>query len=239
MDFCDEIIVLDNMSTDNTYQVVEKMTKKYPSTKLQKIAKGNKSQSIISHYAGTPTWLFKVDGDEIYDPVGLQEVRKRVMTGEYQKYWRLEGNSINCTELDLQKKTAVGYSSPPSKVAPFLYNFSVIDSWEEENEQRLHGENIVFKDGFGKNNRFLFFEKYDWENSPFRCLHICFIRRSSLEEGTKNARLNARENSYFFPKALNFLRNLLKGNLSFGSKYKQAAYKRGGLCSTRIDAFFD
>jgi len=237
VDFCDEIIVLDNMSTDNTYAIVKKLAQKYPSIKPRMIASSRASHAVVSPYAGTPTWFFKVDGDEIYDPLGLKKMREKIMAGEYQNYWRIDGNSLNCTEIDLENAVAAGYLSPPAKPAPLLYNFSLIRSWDEKNTERLHGRNIKFKDGFSENNRLSIFEKYNWEESPFRCLHICFVKRSSLESDKTSARMNPNENHSFFSKTINFLRNLLKRRVSFESTYKLDKYKMGDLYSKKIDNF--
>lgn len=237
VDFCDEIIVLDNLSTDNTYKIVGKLAQKYLSIKLRKINNARTSHLVVAPYAGTETWFFKVDGDEIYDPIGLQKLRKEIMAGQYQKYWRLEGNSLNCTAIDLEKSAATGYLTPPAKQVALLYNFSIILSWEENNEERLHGQNVVFKKGFSKNDRLLLFEKYSWEDSPFRCLHICFLKRSSSEQNKISARLNPNESFVLFPKTINFVRNLLKGKFSLESTYKLEKYKKGPLCSKRIDDF--
>jgi len=237
VDFCDEIIVLDNLSTDNTYALVEKLAQKYPHIKPQRIANAKTSHSIVSPYAGTPTWFFKIDGDEIYDPIGLKKMREKILAGEYQNYWRVEGNSLHCTDIDLEKAAAKGYLAPPAKPVALMYNFSIIRSWEENNMERLHGRNIVFKDGFNEDMRLLLFQKYAWDESPFRCLHLCFIKRSSLESKEKVTRLNPNEYYPFFSKTINFTRNLCKKRLSLESTYKLDKYKKGDLCSQKIDNF--
>jgi glycosyltransferase involved in cell wall biosynthesis len=239
VDFCDEIIVLDNMSTDNTYQEVEKFARNHPKIKLQRIQDYKTSHSYVSPYAGAQIWLFRVDGDEIYDPSGLQKLRSKILSGEYQQYWRIEGNSLNCVGLNLKNSTAAGYLSPPSKPAPLMYNFSMLQSWIEDRSERLHGKNMVFKEGFSKNDRLLLFEKYTWEESFFRCLHICFLKRSSFEPEKSAARLNPNESSLFFSKTINLLRNMLKMRFSLESSYKLDRYRKGDLCTKKINAFID
>ena len=81
IDFCDEIIVLDNMSTDGTYEKVEHLAQEHPSIRLQKIEDYKASHNTISPYAGTLTWLFRIDGDEIYDSAGLKKIRQGLKNG--------------------------------------------------------------------------------------------------------------------------------------------------------------
>jgi len=237
VDFCDEIIVLDNFSTDNTYRLVKTLAQKYPSIKLQQIADAKTSHAIVEPYAGTDTWFFKIDGDEWYDPIGLQKMRGQLLNGEYKNYWRVEGSSLHCTKLDLAHATATGYCSPPSKPVALLYNFSIIRSWKENHMERLHGRNIVFKDGFNETMRLLLFEKFSWEECPFRCLHLCFIKRSSLELNTAATRLTPNEHYPLFSKTINFIRNLKKGRLSLESTYKLDKYKAGEVTTKKIASF--
>jgi glycosyltransferase involved in cell wall biosynthesis len=235
--FCDEIIVLDNLSTDKTHTTVAKLTQAHPNIRLQKIIDCKTSHSVISPYAGTNTWIFRIDGDEIYDAASLLLLRNNLLSGIYDKFWRIEGNSLNCTDIDFENTIAQGYLSPPSKPAPQLYNFSMLNSWVDTNAERLHGDNIVFKPGFDKDRRLLLFEQYSWEESPFRCLHICFMKRSSLDD-ERTARLNPNELATGFAMPLNFFRNLLKSKLSFESNYKLEKYKIGPLVSKHVPEFF-
>ena len=74
-DFCDEILVLDNHSTDNTYEIVEGMTSTYDNIHLMRWDNPANSGQALEHLIGEDCWVFGVDGDEIYDPVGLSKMR--------------------------------------------------------------------------------------------------------------------------------------------------------------------
>lgn len=235
LDFCDEIIVLDNMSEDKTYDIVEKMSRGNQKIKLFRIEDFKKSHKFIEKYANTETWIFRIDGDEIYDPKGLERLHREVLDGNYQNFWRIEGNSLNCREIDKTQKIAKGYLSPPSKPAPMLYNFSLLESWIEEDAERLHGKNITFKQGFNRDLRLPLFEKLSWEESYFRCLHLCFIPRSSLDKS--NVRLNPNEKRMRFASLINFIRNLIHGRISIESNYKLEKYKKGPIKTKSIENF--
>src|SRR5256885_10783740 len=62
-----------------------------------------------------------------------------------------------------------------------LHNFALIESWDGRHPERLHGtEGLRFKPG--REARKLELEKQvGWDESPLRCLHLCFLRRSSRE----------------------------------------------------------
>lgn len=231
IDFSDEIIVLDNMSSDKTFEIVRKLSQKYKKIRLFKIKDAFLSHKFIEKYANTNTWIFGVDGDEIYDPDGLLRLREEILTGKYQKKWRIWGNSLNCEELDLKTKIAKGYLSPPSRLMTKLYNFSILKSWKEDYAQRLHGTNLIFKKGFNKSLE---------ENIPyFKVLHLCFVNRTSLAKKYRNpARLGPQEALSIFPSLNNFISNLLKGRISRASAYKLRKYKKGRLIFKNVQSFF-
>jgi glycosyltransferase involved in cell wall biosynthesis len=237
LDFCDEIIVLDNNSEDKTYDILSKLADSNSKIKLQKIDNAYKSHKFVEKFADTLTWLFRIDGDEIYDPMGLQKLREELLAGKYLEFWRVEGTALNCTELDFPKGTASGYTSPPSKNVARLYNFSGIKSWIEPNGQRLHGKNAVYKPGYDYYACKTLSDDKSWDTAIFRCLHICFIKRSSSDKSGDSPR-NPRENRNIFRKTLNLARNLASGKLNGKSNYKNIAYKKGEFTTKRLEQFF-
>lgn len=238
LDFCDEIIVLDNMSEDKTFEIVSKMAKNNSKIKLFRIKKASESHSFIENYANTNTWIFKIDGDEIYDASGLRKLREILFSGAYQKFWRVEGPSLNCDTLNLSQKIATGYLAPPAKLAPILFNFGAIKSWSENDNERLHGNNVIFKDGYDRLSCKQLFKERSWDSSIFRCLHLCFIHRSSLEKNDRSYRPNPQESMDIYRKILNILRNILQGRFSAESNYKINKYKKGSRVVKDINDFF-
>ncbi len=237
LDFCDEIIVLDNNSTDNTYTILEGIQKEN-STKinLHKIDDALSSHGFIEKYANTDTWIFAVDGDEIYDKQGLKTFREEILTGKYKKYWKIFGNCIHVNKIDEDERSVYGYMTPPSRSITKLQNFNAIIKWDEHTE-RLHGTKMEFKEDFKENSVFLLHDIYNWENSVFRCLHMCFVNRSSKDTKTYNTRFNPLENSKMYFPFVNFIRNILRGNFSFQSSYKIKKYQRGKLEKFEISDF--
>jgi len=184
IDFCDKIIVLDNYSSDGTYDIVENMAKKCDKIKLFKISNPLvESHPPIEKYAGERAWVFGVDGDEIYDPNGLTKIKEEIYDGKYDNYWQLRSYFLNATIVDKDKKEAKGYLAPPSREATKLHNFHLLKYWKSDTE-RLHGRNKAFKDGIDP-IKFNLYDECDWEDANLRCIHACFAKRSTNQKEGK------------------------------------------------------
>jgi len=178
LEFCDSLIILDNGSSDGTYSILQELAALHSKINLRQITSLADSHKAIEQFAGTPTWLFAVDGDEIYDAGGLARLRPELQSGKYNDYWHLYGHVLNCTEIDPVGKVAEGYMAPPARSMTKLYNFSAIESWIGC-LQRLHGGDLRFKPGYDSQRTYAFFHNCSWEESCFRCLHMVFLRRST------------------------------------------------------------
>ena len=190
LDFCDHIVVLDNYSTDHTWRVLEHLAGKTDKISLRKWDNAQDSQKAVSPYYGTDTWIFGVDGDEVFDPSGLIAIRKRLLDGEFDHVWNVGGNFLNCVSVDLDAQTADGYLAPPAKQGVKLYNFKLVKGWENEEVERLHGHVIFSKDPVV---RHLFLgNTTTWEEADLRCLHLCFMQRSSSDASSPVANLKRR-----------------------------------------------
>ena len=177
-EFCDLIYVDDNQSTDNTPAILQSLAGEFKHLKVRTIEDTVQSNENLVQYFGTDTWIFAVDGDELYDKSGLARYRKRLESGEFDKSWLILGNCLHVTEINSQRKTAKGFMAPPSKSMTKLYNFSLIDDFPVTDE-RLHGT-PVFKDGGDAPSRWLhLYKDVSWEESDFRCLHTAFVTRTS------------------------------------------------------------
>jgi glycosyltransferase involved in cell wall biosynthesis len=186
LDFCDEVFLADNGSRDETFSILQRLVDDHP-TKLHLHRIGNPSEShdLIKNLAGQDVWVFGVDGDELFDPVGLARLRRRLLNGELADVWLVRGNVLHCLELDADRRRARGYLSPPAPSMTKLHNFSLIESWDGggRNPERLHGrEGLRFKPGAFENK--LELNKIEaWDEASLRCLHVCFLRRSSGDRG--------------------------------------------------------
>ncbi len=232
LDFCDELLVAENGSTDETPAILARLAARHPKIRLQAISHPRESAQMIAGYAGTDTWVFGVDGDEIYDPAGLRRMRAKLLAGEYDEWWAVFGNVLNCTRLD--EKSAAGHLAPPCRSMTKLYNYAMLDRVDPAAAQRLHGAADVFRPGFGPEKRLNLHEQMSWEKSDFRCLHACFVPRSS--QGGAEARENVSESM----RVVNRLRRIWQKLLGRApeSLYKNEKYRRGPVVAVDAAPFF-
>ena len=196
LEFCDEIIVLDNFSDDGTWSALEALADEHAKRiMLLRIRNAKQSHRLLEPYAGEDVFVFAVDGDELYDPAGLARMRRKILGGAYDRAWCLYGHVLHCSAIDLGARTATGFSTPAARSMTKLYNFGILESWREPHQQRLHGKNIRFKEGHSTRDSVRSFQRKDWDASPLRCLHMCFLPRSTrhYEEQALNARRNISE----------------------------------------------
>jgi glycosyltransferase involved in cell wall biosynthesis len=179
--FCDTLILCDHGSTDGTAGILDGLARSLPHAAVHRLAHPSGSHDLLKAFAGTHTWVFGVDGDELYDPRKLQDFRPRLLAGEFDHIWRMKGNVLHCTALAPDRSTATGHMAPPSRSITKLYNFSAITSWDGDTVERLHGGTIRFQPGFDDGMKRNFQDELGWDESPLRCLHTCFLPRSSRD----------------------------------------------------------
>lgn len=243
IDFCDQLIITDHCSLDRTFEICERLSAEFPKIDLRRIDHAVESAQAIAPFYNTNTWIFAVDGDEIYDPQGLQVMKKYLQDGVFAETWCIFGNVLNAVELDLKGAKARGYLAPPSRPITKLYNFSIIEDWLDCTTERLHGGTIIFKTGFHSGMRRYLHEELTWEEAYFRCLHVAFLARSSRDTFRLiETRLNPDELHQIasvpglFQRSLESLR-LRLGQL-FGRDWKNRKYRRGVLVTKDIRQFF-
>jgi glycosyltransferase involved in cell wall biosynthesis len=242
IDFCDKIIITDHQSTDGTFEICRALAEIFPKIDLRSIQSPHESALAIEPYAGTNTWIFGVDGDEIYDPQGLKTMRKHLLNGLFSKDWCIFGNALNVISLDLDKKIAKGHLAPPCRPTSKLYNFSFIEWWINSSE-RLHGEDIKFKPGSDGGLRRYLHTEISWDQSYFRHLHMPFMKRSTQQKASFiKTRLNPDElmradlEKYKLARLLRLLR--IQVAQVFGFDWKNKKYRRGPLVEKDITQFF-
>ena len=81
---------------------------------------------------------------------------------------------------------------------------------------------------------------YSWNESAFRCLHVCFIQRSSKEARGEMSRLQPGEKPEWLKRldrvGIGWLFSGVIGNVR--SPWKDSKYRRGELQSVDVEMFF-
>jgi glycosyltransferase involved in cell wall biosynthesis len=236
--FCDEFLAVDNGSTDGTIGILENLRAEFPAKiRLHRASHPRESHDLIAGLAGSDTWIFAVDGDEIYDPAGLETFRCRLEAGEFDRDWCVFGNVLNVRRLDLDSGVAEGHLAPPCRSMTKLYNFSAIEAWHGPCLERLHGGRVVFKDGFHEKIRRDLHQSLSWEDAEFRCLHLCFIPRSSKEDPARGPRKNIMDvHNKSLTKTLHAVWDRITGKPEID--WKEQRYGRGEKVVKPIAAFF-
>jgi hypothetical protein len=230
-DFCDRIHVADHASRDRTWEIVSGLAQELGNVEAVRITHAARSHDLILPYVGTDTWVLSPDGDELFDPAGLKGLRAQLDAGTYDAAFRLFPSMLHCVAIDPEAGTATGYLAPPARSGPKLFNFAALRSWGRVYRERLHEGEPVFRDGWHWESTAQLGREHEWEESPFRCLHTCFVRRSSGEPADgEHVRLNIAEaDSYRRDIVGRLASSLRRGGGSDGASWKVEKYARGPL----------
>lgn len=179
--FCDRVHVADHMSNDRTWEIVSSVARELDNVDAVRIAHAARSHDLVVPYIGTDTWVFSPDGDELFDSARLIGFRSELEAGRYQEFFRLIPAMLHCIALDEDGLSADGYLAPPSRGSTRLWNFAALESWEGVSRERVHDGHPVFLDGWDWQAAYHLGDELGFDASPFRCLHTCFLRRSSRD----------------------------------------------------------
>jgi len=179
--FCDELLLVDHRSADDTIATLTRLAEELPHARLHRIKRTHESHELLLSYVGTPTWVFGVDGDELYDPVGLRNFRDRLLSDEFDDCWLLKGIQLHCRGLDLDNEVAEGWLAPPARSTTMLYNFDVIASWEGHAVERFLGGTTTQRRPVTGDGTCWIRDEAPWDLASFRCLHVCFLKRTSRQ----------------------------------------------------------
>jgi hypothetical protein len=235
--FCDELYIADHGSTDQTNTILRALASESSKIHLHTIRHPAESQDLIKPLAGSRTWIFGVDGDEIYEPDRLTRLRRKILSGAFDKHWMLFGNVLHVTRLDERRRTATGHLAPPCRSMTKLYNFNAIEAWEGYTPERLHGGRVRFRAGYSRADRRMLHEETSWQEAEFRCLHLCFLKRSS-RDSENTARRNIIET--FGPTRLHTWWYALSRLTGFqkAARWKRSRYMRGPEATVPAETFF-
>ena len=190
--FCDVIHVVDHVSDDRTWDIVRALAAELEHVDVRRSRNSAVAHRLLEPYAGTPTWVLGVDGDELYDPAGLVRLRSDLEDGAHADVFRIKAHVLNCDHLDRDAGQATGWLAPPSRPVTKLFNFGAVRLWSGSPDPLQSGD-VVFEPGFSWESRKDLADETSWESDPLRLLHVCFLRRSSRESGDGTARPNLDE----------------------------------------------
>lgn len=239
---CDRIHAFDHLSTDGTGQALARVAADFDHITVERTHDARDSHRALERYTGTDTWVLGVDGDELFDPSALEGLRALLGSGVYDDAFHLKAHVLNCTALELADVTASGHMAPPSRPVTKLFNMAAVDEWAGC-PQRLHGGAPRFRAGFGWDSMRYVSEDKEWSTDPLRMLHLCFLPRSSADDGSAPVRRNLSETGAFRRGARGLVQRLryrrhidprMKEYRAQGSTWKEEWYARGPLVT--VDA---
>jgi hypothetical protein len=180
-DFCDRIHVVDHVSDDRTWKIVRSLAGELDHVDARRSRNAAVAKKLLDPYIATETWVFGVDGDELYDAEGLARFRRDLVDGAHADVFRVKAHVLNCDQLDEESGTASGWLAPPSRPVTKLFNFAAVESWSDSPEP-FQGGRVVFNRGYDWECRRDLADGTTWAGDPLRCLHVCFLRRSSRDQ---------------------------------------------------------
>jgi Glycosyl transferase family 2 len=246
-EFCDRIFAVDHVSTDETWAILGALAGELDSLHVRRSRNASNAHRLVAPYAGSNTWVLGVDGDELYDPEGLARLRADLLDGGHADVFRIKAHVLNCDDLDPATGAATGWLAPPSRPVTKLFNFAAVESWPESPDP-LQSGNVVFRQGYHWESRRDLAEVTVWDSDPLRCLHVCFLRRSSREApGAGGERPNLDESREFDRGPLGVVKRLVRrpppaphiAELKRqGKNWKREWYARGDRVTVAAGAFF-
>ena len=234
-DFCERIHAVDHVSTDRTWEILRALAAEYDHLEVRRVRHAGESHRVVEAYAGSETWVFGVDGDELYDPARLADFREDLLGGAYAGVFKVASNVLNCVELDQGRAT--GYLSPPSRSITKLYNFAALDSWRGDGAERLHGGTPAFRPGYDERSVDNIGECLSWDETPLRCLHMCFLPRSSKDAGATMRPILEETSLHDRSPRGALKRMLLRRRRPEVSEWKREKYMRGELVTVDASPF--
>lgn len=239
VEFCDRVLVMDNRSRDRTREIVEAVAARYGHIEILDVEDAYDTHKYLEAFAGTRTWVFGVDGDEIYDPAGLARMRTRLLAGEFDAHWRITAHMRHALGVRFDRAEAFGYTQLESPGPTKCYNFGAIARWAPGRHERLHGQkSVVFRPGYTLDGVLNLWQRESWDEACFRCLHLCFMPRSPLDEpmGGGDIEPTGRTNPMERMRARSLLRRL-DSRHDVRRNHKHRHYAKGPVTTFDIAGF--
>lgn len=234
--FCDELVLVDHRSRDRTPEILERFAAASPiPTSVHRVRNPAVSHDLIADYAGERVWVLGIDGDEIYDPRGLERFRARLLSGELDEWWFVKGIQLHCRRLDLGADLAEGWLAPPARSTTKLFNYSAVAGWTEPAPQRLHGGGPVLRPGYRREACPLR-DEAPWEHAAFRCLHVPFFWRSSRQRRPLRLSIGEQRGGGARERIVRRVRQV--AGLPAPPSWKLSRYTQGELVTVPVAGFF-
>src|SRR5262249_1205036 len=83
VDFCDRIHIVDHLSDEATAEIGRGLAGGFAHVDVRRTWDARVAHRMLETYVGTRTWVIAVDGDELYDPAGLELLRSQLEEGRY------------------------------------------------------------------------------------------------------------------------------------------------------------
>src|SRR3970040_1874930 len=90
--FCDRFHVADHMSTDGTWDAIGRVAAELDHGEPARGRATGESHALVEGSRGRASWVFGVDGDELYAPAGLARFRAELLGGAYRELFSLKSN---------------------------------------------------------------------------------------------------------------------------------------------------
>jgi glycosyl transferase family 2 len=182
LEACDEMILVDHRSRDETPRILAAIRHDFPDkVSVHRVGRAGEANVFLRPFVGEPVWVLGVDGDDLYEPDRLGRMRAALLRGDFEPYLSVKGNVLHCTSLDAAAGVASGYLAPPARSITKLQNFAAIESWTGTAVEHLYGGDRTLKPEFESRPVRVLGDEFGWADAPFRCLHVCFLPRSSRQ----------------------------------------------------------
>ena len=182
--FCDAIHVADHQSTDRTPEDPRRARRRDTEDRRaphRRTARIERAAPAVREHADVD--LRHRRRRDLRPRRPGETARRFVRRPLRSEWWVVFGNVLNCEEIDLDRRTATGYLAPPCRSMTKLYNFRMLRALDPTAPQRLHSHKgrDVFHEPYHALLRYDLYKETAWEDAHFRCLHACFLPRSSRE----------------------------------------------------------
>lgn len=170
LNLCDDVLIIHHESAkiSNSHYELNPNVQVFHTNNL------GQGHDILMNLSKNYEWIFSCDDDEFYEPYQLCEMRRMLLEGAFDSYYRIYPNYIHIIEhkVDILK----GYISPYSLSMASLWNVNKISTWTNGSE-RLHGGICNFVD---EPVDVYFDSRYIFAESTFRCFHFPFKTKNRL-----------------------------------------------------------